>query len=74
MNKKFKTTRCCMCKTVEAGHGHNAQPAASGRCCTQCNWEIVIPLRVIMRETKDDPEFQEVFAALADPERKGINR
>ena len=26
--------------------GHNAEPAAEGRCCETCNWGVVIPLRI----------------------------
>ena len=25
--------------------GHNAQPVADGRCCTSCNFQVVIPKR-----------------------------
>lgn len=45
---------CCICNgEIQKGAngwegGHNAQPAEDGRCCDQCNAEIVIPLR--MRE------------------------
>ena len=26
--------------------GNNAQPVNNGRCCDQCNWEVVIPARM----------------------------
>ena len=27
--------------------GHNARPVANGRCCSKCNDDIVIPVRLI---------------------------
>jgi len=71
---KVKTTKCCMCKRVEAGFGHNAQPASEGRCCTECNWTIVIPLRVMMRDAERDPELAATLAALTDKTKRGIRR
>lgn len=26
--------------------GHNAAPVNDGRCCSDCNWTIVIPVRL----------------------------
>jgi len=26
--------------------GHNAQPVNDGRCCSECNWRVVIPRRM----------------------------
>jgi hypothetical protein len=26
--------------------GNNAEPVKSGRCCTACNWAVVIPARI----------------------------
>ncbi len=28
-------------------HGNNAQPVNDGRCCDKCNWEVVIPARIV---------------------------
>ena len=28
--------------------GHNAQPVNNGRCCTECNWQVVIPARLVL--------------------------
>lgn len=45
---------CCICdKEIKADangwdRGHNAQPVEDGRCCDDCNAQIVIPMR--MRE------------------------
>ena len=35
--------------------GHNAEPAARGRCCSECNVLVVIPFRIALmyrREVK----------------------
>ena len=43
--------KCCLCEndidvqgTWEGGH--NAEPAATGRCCSTCNYTVVLPLRI----------------------------
>lgn len=49
---KTKQPPCVICKkpidiqpSGWAG-GHNAEPVKSGRCCTQCQQDIVLPLRI----------------------------
>ena len=48
---------CCICKKeidkiiddngkVIHDQGHNAAPAKAGRCCSKCNYEIVLPARL----------------------------
>ena len=27
-------------------HGNNAMPVNDGRCCDDCNWDVVIPKRL----------------------------
>ena len=41
---------CGLCKGVELKHPHkhNAQPITSGFCCSKCNDEKVVPLRMAM--------------------------
>lgn len=44
--------KCCICgreiKPVgDWTQGHNAEPAADGRCCDECNSMIVIPMRLL---------------------------
>ena len=37
---------CSICnKKVKDPYGHNAQPINNGLCCSECNFEIVIPVR-----------------------------
>lgn len=54
---------CCICKKeidkVTDGNGriiydqgHNADPVENGRCCSRCNYEIVLPARL-----KWDPDY-----------------
>ena len=33
-------------KAVVWDQGHNAYPIAEGRCCDDCNWGLVIPVRI----------------------------
>jgi hypothetical protein len=45
---------CCICghpiETDLSGWrgGHNARPAKNGRCCSDCNSMVVIPMRIRM--------------------------
>tara|TARA_A100001391_G_scaffold1943_1_gene2102 strand:+ start:403 stop:585 length:183 start_codon:yes stop_codon:yes gene_type:complete len=54
---ELKKVRCSICKGYikplrdEDGevvwiHGNNAQPVNDGRCCDDCNWNVVIPERL----------------------------
>ena len=49
MNKKEKTTTCCLCKKREfdSRHGNIAQPIEDGLCCNECNKTIVVPVRML---------------------------
>jgi hypothetical protein len=48
--------KCCICDQeidiqyvmgqVPWDQGHNAEPVREGRCCTICNYSIVIPTRM----------------------------
>ncbi len=53
-----KNMECCICKgeidkitlpnsdQVVWDQGHNALPVMEGRCCTKCNWEVVLEERL----------------------------
>ena len=59
---------CCLCgeqiqpQKNELGdivwtQGHNAEPVRSGRCCDDCNFCVVIPVRIngiVIRTPEDD--------------------
>lgn len=34
--------KCCICGKEIAGHGNNAEPLKSGRCCDECNQKVII--------------------------------
>lgn len=43
--------KCCLCggeirPVGDWTEGNNAEPAAEGRCCDECNSMIVIPMRL----------------------------
>jgi len=38
---------CCFCnKQIMFGNSHNAQPVKEGKCCEDCNYAKVIPVRI----------------------------
>jgi len=37
---------CSICNKEFEPIGHNAQPINNGRCCTKCNYEVVLPERL----------------------------
>jgi hypothetical protein len=37
---------CSICKKNYIGYGNNALPVNSGRCCDDCNLQVVIPQRL----------------------------
>ena len=37
---------CSICSSDYEGYGHNAAPINGGRCCSECNSDIVIPTRI----------------------------
>jgi len=39
---------CCFCGADYGRYGNNAQPLFDGRCCNDCNTEMVIPARISM--------------------------
>jgi hypothetical protein len=43
---------CCIChKEIDVRgtwtKGHNAEPVTEGRCCTECNSNVVLPVRMM---------------------------
>ena len=41
-----RLVNCIICDKKIKGFGHNAEPVAKGRCCEDCNYEVVIPYRL----------------------------
>lgn len=44
--------RCCICGKEIVGYGNNAEPVENGRCCDECNMNVVIPTRIKNIESK----------------------
>jgi len=44
------THNCVICENDYEGMGHNAAPVMEGRCCTTCNYKVVIPHRINMSQ------------------------
>lgn len=42
----IKVNKCVLCKEEFYGFGHNPQPLGEGRCCSACNDNLVIPVRI----------------------------
>lgn len=38
--------KCSICGKNYDGYGNNAQPVNNGRCCDECNFKVVIPIRI----------------------------
>lgn len=38
---------CSICGTLFIGWGNNSDPVIAGICCDSCNWNLVIPKRLI---------------------------
>jgi len=49
MEEKFI---CSICKTECVGWGNNAWPVNDGRCCNECNDNVVIPARIANMKNK----------------------
>jgi len=59
-NNMSKEYVCSICNEKFEPIGHNAQPINDGRCCTKCNYGVVIPARV--------QAMNELVADLSEPE------
>lgn len=41
MFNKVETNVCCICGKTYEGYGYNADPLAKGRCCNECNADVI---------------------------------
>jgi hypothetical protein len=39
---------CSICQQDYEGMGNSAEPVNHGRCCDQCDWRIITPIRIEM--------------------------
>jgi len=49
---------CSICSKNFKSIGHNAQPVNDGRCCTKCNYAVVLPERLkrLYDQTTEDKD------------------
>jgi hypothetical protein len=47
-NMKSETRTCSLCKKTFTGFGHNPEPILEydQRCCDECNWNVIVPVRI----------------------------
>ena len=45
---------CSICHGPYVGHGNNAWPFQAGRCCDECNDQIVVPARIALIKKEED--------------------
>lgn len=61
--------KCVICgKEIERGYGHNAEPIATGRCCTSCDDLYVFPMR--MAKSMGNEELAQIVQEHVDAVRK----
>lgn len=51
--------RCCICGKTFKGFGNNPYPVKTNpedRCCDTCNWDFVIPARLLKLRRKNNKE------------------
>jgi hypothetical protein len=48
MNIEHKAEKhiCSICGKEYEGYGNNAQPVNNSKCCNECNYSVVIPIRM----------------------------
>jgi len=51
--------KCVICSNKIKGHGNNAEPYGNGICCDECNYTVVVPMRMrefLIRKKADKTE------------------
>lgn len=48
-NKEDNSKICCICGKRYHGYGNNAEPVKDGECCDKCNYNVVIPARILLK-------------------------
>lgn len=52
-SKQKKQNVCCICKRTYEGFGNNPYPLRTrGRCCDECNEQVIIARIIAMYENK----------------------
>jgi hypothetical protein len=47
---------CSICGKPIVGRGHNAQPVEEGRCCDDCQLNVVLPTRATLSALEEEPK------------------
>jgi DNA-directed RNA polymerase subunit RPC12/RpoP len=51
MGERMRKYTCVLCGGRFEGWGNNPAPITNrGRCCDECNWRIVIPIRLLLSQ------------------------
>lgn len=46
--------KCSICGEKYDGYGYNARPVNGGRCCSYCNENVVIPVRIFQHKKRSE--------------------
>lgn len=46
--KEDNSKICCICGKRYHGYGNNAEPVKDGECCDECDYNVVIPARILL--------------------------
>lgn len=66
--KDSKKNECVICGREFAGYGNNPWPVAkSGKCCDDCNYDVVLPARLAgnSRKVKQRDSLKDIDALIA---------
>lgn len=64
--EKMSEKTCSICGAKFTEYGNNPAPFGEGRCCDDCNWLLVVPVR-ILRLTR--PESLEALKKFVEVQR-----
>jgi DNA-directed RNA polymerase subunit RPC12/RpoP len=57
MGERMRKYTCVLCGGRFEGWGNNPAPITNrGRCCDNCNWKIVIPIRLLLSQLYEHRE------------------
>lgn len=60
MSENYK--KCCICGKVFEGYGNNPWPVReNGKCCDNCNLEVVVPVRISQLKTNEEKKMEETL-------------
>ena len=66
IQKRDEVHKCSICGITFHGYGHNPDPFVHhGCCCTDCNWDFVIPYRILLARQQERIEAVKKLADVA---------